>query len=427
MSFYPPSSTSPSPPPPSLPVSQNSSMTTPSPLPTLVPSPASAAHKHNVATFAGAVAGSVGFLALLSLGLCISIKRRRYHSMNRERRVAAGYAEPFTENDHGVVEAAPNTADDDDEEDVWTGMVSPGIRRPRRGPMMREAVPTTFVPRYFPGTLPVSPPPYPAGGPSIVRGHTPPPPPLDGSDEDLSASSLASVAPVIVSKLPLAVHPSGRINIEYPESTSLHRTETGTYSYADRPPPTPPSDKAPPPSFGAIPPLPTIPSLPSIRTSVPPSPEETSPTSPLMSPRIRRVPVPVDPVLSTILNAVENNNNEARRAARREEGRDIESPTKTTFEFMEEANSRSESWRMVDSEEGEETGESAQPSRASPSIGSERISRTSLTSLSASSTAPSSPPSSFPSPEPGKEPLALSLRRRRSARNITDDSPDIRR
>ncbi|KAK7045961.1 hypothetical protein VNI00_006956 [Paramarasmius palmivorus] len=41
--------------------------------------------QHNVATFAGAVAGSVGFLGLVAIGIFISIYRRRRNAAKRER------------------------------------------------------------------------------------------------------------------------------------------------------------------------------------------------------------------------------------------------------------------------------------------------------------------------------------------------------
>lgn len=81
--------------------------------------------KHNIATFAGAVGGSAGVLALFSLGLALSIIRRRHQAAKRERR------------DH---ESLHTEASDDSPE---------------------MAGPAPFVPRYFPDTvIPTDPPTY---------------------------------------------------------------------------------------------------------------------------------------------------------------------------------------------------------------------------------------------------------------------------
>ncbi|KAF8200219.1 hypothetical protein BJ912DRAFT_948336 [Pholiota molesta] len=81
--------------------------------------------KHNVATFGGAVGGSVGVLALFSLGLALSIMRRRYLAAKREQR------------DH---ESLHTNASDDSPHMVG---------------------PAPFVPRYFPDTvIPSEPPTY---------------------------------------------------------------------------------------------------------------------------------------------------------------------------------------------------------------------------------------------------------------------------
>ncbi|KAF9484812.1 hypothetical protein BDN70DRAFT_890666 [Pholiota conissans] len=81
--------------------------------------------KHDVATFGAAVGGSVGVLALFSLGLALSIIRRRHLAALRERR------------DH---ESLYTNASDD----------SP-----------RMYGPAPFVPRYFPDTvIPTEPPTY---------------------------------------------------------------------------------------------------------------------------------------------------------------------------------------------------------------------------------------------------------------------------
>ncbi|PPR08277.1 hypothetical protein CVT24_001117 [Panaeolus cyanescens] len=81
--------------------------------------------KHNVATFAGALGGSVGVLGLFSLGLAISIIRRRRLAALRDRR------------DHESLHT--NSSDD-----------SPNMSGP-----------APFVPRFFPGTvIPAEPPTY---------------------------------------------------------------------------------------------------------------------------------------------------------------------------------------------------------------------------------------------------------------------------
>lgn len=81
--------------------------------------------KHNIATFAGAVGRSVGVLGLFSLGLALSIIRRRHLAAKREAR------------DH---ESLHTNASDD----------SPHM-----------AGPAPFVPRYFPDTvIPQDPPTY---------------------------------------------------------------------------------------------------------------------------------------------------------------------------------------------------------------------------------------------------------------------------
>ncbi|KAL4257043.1 hypothetical protein AB1N83_012145 [Pleurotus pulmonarius] len=81
---------------------------------------------HNIATFAGAVGGSVGVLAIFAAGLAISIYYRRVRSARRLRR----------ERDNESL----HTEGSED---------SP-----------RMYGPAPFVPRYFPGTVPTAPPPY---------------------------------------------------------------------------------------------------------------------------------------------------------------------------------------------------------------------------------------------------------------------------
>lgn len=162
------------------------------------PSASAATKSHNVATFAGAVGGSIGLLAVLSLSLAFSIYRRRILAKRRDRRLrqTGAHAEQFRDSFHT-----------DASED---------------GPPMQGPAP--FVPRYFPGTIPAAPPPYvPSVSPDSAEVTTP---------------LLTSVSPV---HTPLA-------------STAWSTNRPGEASYADRPPPTPPPDEdgyvAPPPSFG---------------------------------------------------------------------------------------------------------------------------------------------------------------------------------
>ncbi|THH30466.1 hypothetical protein EUX98_g3720 [Antrodiella citrinella] len=168
------------------------------------PSPsvsATATKSHNIATFAGAVGGSVGLLAVLSLSLAFSIYRRRILAKRRDRRLreTGEHAQNFRDSFHT-----------DASED---------------GPPMQGPAP--FVPRYFPGTMPAAPPPY--------------LPPVSPDSAEVTTPLLTSVSPV---HTPLA-------------STSWNTNRSGDASYADRPPPTPPPESedgygyhAPPPSFG---------------------------------------------------------------------------------------------------------------------------------------------------------------------------------
>ncbi|KAH8114826.1 hypothetical protein DFH11DRAFT_128048 [Phellopilus nigrolimitatus] len=181
----------------------------PSPSPTLT-LPDSATRDHNIATFAGAVGGSVGFLSVLALGLCISIRYRRRRARQRDRRIHASFAETFTARDHG--EDGP----DNEEESAF------GRSRVNGQPVMSQATPAPFVPRYFPGSTPASPPPYVADGPSII------PSPL------VLSVNRAGLPVAVPSALPAV------IAIPTP-SLDLQRTTTGG-SYADRPPPTPPDE-----------------------------------------------------------------------------------------------------------------------------------------------------------------------------------------
>lgn len=102
--------------------------------------------KHNVATFAGAVAGSLGVVTVFAIGLCFSIYWRRRKSALRERR----------------------------------------DRETQQGDGRTMVGPQPFIPRYFPGTVP---PPYTPVFPneddddSVTRpstelpGYSPPPRP----------------------------------------------------------------------------------------------------------------------------------------------------------------------------------------------------------------------------------------------------------
>lgn len=273
---------------------------------------------HNVATFAGAVGGSVGILALLAFGLFISIRRRRYLAQRRSRRErgnersrsrrrrarrGAGYARRFTERDHGNADsvdsdeddAAPSydyedAGDDDDEleEDTWgdgeveggeDGTGRPGISRQSRNrnrqPNMSQVRTALFVPRYFPGTLPASPPPYPAIGNDSVQQ-------MDDTGEMVTlpapviavaattALNTTTSAPVSIPYrrsldpappftpaptgtghiLPLSSPPAAYIHSTSGETNRTHlrpplvrQGSSGSVvsmSYADRPPPTPP-------------------------------------------------------------------------------------------------------------------------------------------------------------------------------------------
>ncbi|KAI0752048.1 hypothetical protein C8Q74DRAFT_1211435 [Fomes fomentarius] len=150
----------------------------------------------NVATFAGAVGGSVGLLAILSLSLAISIYRRRLRAARRDRQYRR----------------SQNRSYDFDGESFHTDASEDS-------PPMQGPVP--FVPRYFPGTVvPAPPPPY-----------SPP------NDATLALLSSTSPVPWAPPRLPAPG-----------EDTS----------YADRPPPTPPpmpedgvDDYFAPPSFPA--------------------------------------------------------------------------------------------------------------------------------------------------------------------------------
>ncbi|OCH87832.1 hypothetical protein OBBRIDRAFT_837056 [Obba rivulosa] len=179
---------------------QGSGSTSPSPNPAgsnLSTTPSS--KSHSIATFAGAVGGSVGLLSVLALSVAISIYRRRLVARRRDRRLREerGYAESF--HTDGSDDALPMSG------------------------------PAPFVPRYFPGTVPTAPPPYIAAVSPI---------------NDATAL-LSSTSPIMS---PLQLWPPGR-NAE---------GDSDSASYADRPPPTPPpivmedgTYFPPPPSFPA--------------------------------------------------------------------------------------------------------------------------------------------------------------------------------
>ena len=151
---------------------------------------------HNIATFAGAVGGSVGLLAVLALSLAISIYRRRLRARRRDRR----YRRSQNRSNPDFDGESFHTDGDDD------------------GPPMQGPAP--FVPRYFPGTVvPAAPPPY-----------SPP--------ADATTALLSSMSP-----------PWGNARLPAPGEDT---------SYADRPPPSPPplpedgvDDYFAPPSFPA--------------------------------------------------------------------------------------------------------------------------------------------------------------------------------
>ncbi|KLO16617.1 hypothetical protein SCHPADRAFT_937807 [Schizopora paradoxa] len=197
------------------------------------------ARHHDIATFVGAIGGSVGFLSLLSLGLCISIKIRRRRFARRERNQAEAYAVAFTSDDHGG-----DGNGNDDGENIEGGGVSgaPPNRRARRQraastqPLMAQVASAPFVPRYFPGSVPASPPPYVAA--EADRMVVLP----DGDALRLTPSGA-------VTPLPPPPQFSAAIATP-PPMLDFFRSNTGG-SYADRPPPTPPpEDEQPIAMFG---------------------------------------------------------------------------------------------------------------------------------------------------------------------------------
>ncbi|KAI0084360.1 hypothetical protein BDY19DRAFT_997838 [Irpex rosettiformis] len=220
---------------------------------------------HNVATFAGAVGGSVGLLSVLALSLAFSIYRRRVKARRRDLayRQSRGGEAPSVNSFH--TEASED------------------------GPPMQGPAP--FVPRYFPGTVINTAPP----------AYSPPAPPSN----DVTSALLGPGAP----------EPS----IPWSSRRSAGATgDSDSASYADRPPPTPPLNPlagaaevedmyfAPPPSFqvAIASPIPAIlaglsgittPESPA-PTTQPPSPSPPSPIVPLLAP-----PPSARPVSLTIL------------------------------------------------------------------------------------------------------------------------------
>ena len=176
---------------------------------------------HNIATFAGAVGGSVGLLAVLALSLAISIYRRRMRARRRDRR----YRRSQNRSNPDFDGESFHTDGSDD------------------GPPMQGPAP--FVPRYFPGTVvPAPPPPY-----------SPP--------ADQTTALLSSMSP-----------PWGTSGLPGPSEDT---------SYADRPPPSPPpipeegvDDYFAPPSFPQAISSP-IPAIVAGYSPVAPGPTSTSP------------------------------------------------------------------------------------------------------------------------------------------------------
>ncbi|KAH9856237.1 hypothetical protein C2E23DRAFT_722881, partial [Lenzites betulinus] len=140
--------------------------------------PAPRPKSNNVATFAGAVGGSVGLLAVLALSLAISIYRRRVRAARRDRHLRQAQNVDFDG------ESFHTDASED----------SP----PMQGP-------APFIPRYFPGTVvPAPPPPY--SPPSeqtaaLLAGVSPisspmwAPPRLPGPGEDTSYADRPPLTP----------------------------------------------------------------------------------------------------------------------------------------------------------------------------------------------------------------------------------------
>ena len=217
--------------------------------PRTAPSASASANKsHNVATFAGAVGGSVGLLSILTLSLVFSLYRRRRLARRRDR----AYREARRET--SSIATFHTDASDD-------------------GPPMQGPVP--FVPRYFPGTvINVAPPPY--------------APPAEPSNEPTSSLLGPPETPT-----PSMLWSSRRTGGVVGDSES----------YAERPPPTPPPSGAlgadveegyfaPPPSFqvAIATPVPAI--LAGLNGVSSPAAGSPSPPSPPASPVIPLLPPP---------------------------------------------------------------------------------------------------------------------------------------
>jgi len=146
------------------------------------------AKSHNIATFAGAVGGSIGLLSLLAFSLAFSIYRRRQKSKRRDQQTRAARR-------GGDAASLSDSFHTDASED---------------GPPMQGPAP--FVPRYFPGTVPAAPPAYTASS----------------SSNNISDVTTSLLTPVT------SPHTSVAWPIPRPSDSS------NDHSYADRPPPTPP-------------------------------------------------------------------------------------------------------------------------------------------------------------------------------------------
>lgn len=156
------------------------------------PRSADSGRSHDVATFAGAIGGSIGFLTVLAVSLFISIYRRRTLAARRDRRARNSQGRHRSADGNYDAESFHTDASED-------------------GPPMQGPAP--FVPRYFPGTvIPSAPPPYVAGG----------------SPTEVTDSLLRSTSPILstASSSPWQTH------------LYIQGGEGGVY--ADRPPPTPP-------------------------------------------------------------------------------------------------------------------------------------------------------------------------------------------
>ncbi|CAL1697696.1 unnamed protein product [Somion occarium] len=190
---------------------------------------------HNVATFAGAVGGSVGLLAVLSLSLALSLYRRRRAAQRRDRQYRAARTR---RSDASIGESFHTDASED-------------------GPPMQGPAP--FIPRYFPGTVPTAPPPY-------VPSNSPEP------TDSLLAPSTSIHSPLA--------------SVSWNTYRPVPAGDPGDSSYADRPPPTPPPIDdgyfAPPPTFGEAIASP-VPAILSRLSGMPVASQATSPRPPSLT------------------------------------------------------------------------------------------------------------------------------------------------